>query len=405
MDLFSKSSDIHNGVSGHVETVVLLSQLKQKPDDYINVTIELDDMDITSAETKAIYEIAVAIKKYLEGNGAEVVVDNEVIDAKEVNEKKVSTKSNDQGRAYEYAWIKTLYKVLCEMRKTRIVDNSSLHANEKAWALMDEEMQQTFMISAESAIDTVLEMEPKMSEGSNDELTLEFQKDGAGVKGDVRDIVIRRNDIEWEIGLSIKHNHDAVKHSRLSHKLDFGKEWFDIPCSDAYWNAVQPIFDMLKNEKDNGSRWSEINDKDEVVYVPLLQAFMDEVNRAYKGDKNMPRKMIEYLIGIEDYYKVVSRDSKRLTMIHTFNMHDTLNKPSENKVSAITVPIVELPTRLVALEFKPGSTNTVEMFLDNGWQLSFRIHNASTKVEPSLKFDVQFIGMPTSVLNIECKWK
>lgn len=39
--------------SAHVETVVLLSQLKQKPDDYINVTIELDDMDITSAETKA----------------------------------------------------------------------------------------------------------------------------------------------------------------------------------------------------------------------------------------------------------------------------------------------------------------------------------------------------------------
>ena len=30
-----------------------MSKLKQKPDDYINVTIELDDMDITSAETKA----------------------------------------------------------------------------------------------------------------------------------------------------------------------------------------------------------------------------------------------------------------------------------------------------------------------------------------------------------------
>lgn len=131
-------------------------------------------------------------------------------------------------KTYEYAWIETLYKALCDMRKTRIVDNSCLYANEKAWALMDVEMQQTFMISAESAIDTVLEMEPKMSEGSNDELTLEFQKDGAGVKGDVRDIVIRRNDIEWEIGLSIKHNHDAVKHSRLSHKFDFGKEWFDI---------------------------------------------------------------------------------------------------------------------------------------------------------------------------------
>ena len=38
------------GHSVHIETVVLLSQLKQKPDDYINVTIELDDVDITSAD-------------------------------------------------------------------------------------------------------------------------------------------------------------------------------------------------------------------------------------------------------------------------------------------------------------------------------------------------------------------
>ena len=63
---------------------------------------------------------------------------------------------------------------------------------------------------------------------------LEFQKDGQGVKCDVRDIVVKRKDIEWEVGLSIKHNHDAVKHSRLSHKLDFGKEWFEMPCSDEY---------------------------------------------------------------------------------------------------------------------------------------------------------------------------
>ncbi len=350
------------------------------------------------------YEIADAIKKYLEGNAAEVEIDNEVIDAKEVNEKKVSTKSNDQGRAYEYAWIKTLYEALHKLRKTRIVENSSLAANERAWATMDDDMKEIFMISASAALDTVLELEPRLSEKGDDELTLEFQKDDKGRKGDVRDIVIKRDDIDWEIGLSIKHNHDAIKHSRLSHKLDFGKEWFDIPCSEAYWDAIDPIFEMLDEEKENGSRWSEIADKDQKVYIPLLQAFMDEVNRAYKENKLMPRKMIEYLIGLEDYYKIVSRDNKRLTMIHTFNMHDTLNKPGKNKISAITVPIVELPSRLVALEFKPGSSNTVEMYLDNGWQLSFRIHNADTRVETSLKFDVQFIGMPISVLNIECKW-
>lgn len=41
------------GQGYHVETVVLLSQ--QKPDDHIEVDLELDELDITSAETKATY--------------------------------------------------------------------------------------------------------------------------------------------------------------------------------------------------------------------------------------------------------------------------------------------------------------------------------------------------------------
>ena len=39
--------------STHVETVVLLSQ--QKPSDRIAVDLDLDDLDVTSAETKATY--------------------------------------------------------------------------------------------------------------------------------------------------------------------------------------------------------------------------------------------------------------------------------------------------------------------------------------------------------------
>lgn len=39
------------------------------------------------------------------------------------------------------------------------------------------------------------------------------------------------------------------------------------------------------------------------------------------------------------------------------------------------------------------------------WQFSFRIHNASTKVETSLKFDIQIIGMPTTIVSIDCRWK
>lgn len=301
--------------------------------------------------------------------------------------------------------MKTLYTNLREQRKTRIVCNSSYKKNSRAWDVISEDVQDMFIVSANSAVDTIFELEPRMIEDAPDWLTLEFQPDAAGIDGDVRDIVIRRDDICWEVGLSIKHNHEAIKHSRLSHRLDFGKEWFGIPCSENYWNAVTPIFEQLKCEKARNTKWSDLSDKETDVYIPLLEAFMDEVKRAFRIDSSVPIKMIKYLIGIEDYYKVVSIDNKRLTMIHTFNIHDTLNKPSKIKVSSISVPVVELPDDLVALRFKRGSNNTVEMYLNNGWQLSFRIHNASSKVEPSLKFDIQAIGMPVTILNIECKWR
>ena len=46
--------DIQPIQSSHVETVVLLSQ--QKPDDYVEVELELDELDLTSAESKATYK-------------------------------------------------------------------------------------------------------------------------------------------------------------------------------------------------------------------------------------------------------------------------------------------------------------------------------------------------------------
>jgi len=316
----------------------------------------------------------------------------------------MSAKSNDQGRAYEYAWIQALGTVLSKKRKTRIVKNSSLEANTRSWFIMDSKMQETFMISADAAIDTILELEPKLLENDGDELTLEFQTDKKGEEGDVRDVVIRRGAIGWEIGLSIKHNHKDAKHSRLSHRLDFGKKWYGTPCSNEYWSDVKPIFNRLKEAKARKELWVNLQNKENEVYIPLLTAFMNEINRAYGRDSDLPQKLIEYLIGGKDYYKVISNDRNNLTIIQTFNVHGNLNKPSKVKVSAITVPVLALPTEIVALRLKPDTDNTVEMYLNNGWEISYRIHNASSKVEPSLKFAIDFVGVPATLLSIECKW-
>ena len=83
----------------------------------------------------------------------------------------------------------------------------------------------------------------------------------------------------------------------------------------------------------------------------------------------------------------------------------TLNKNGKRRKATSTIPQVLLPTRIVSLGFKPDSDNTVELYMDGGWQFSFRIHNASTMVESSLKFDIQIIGMPTTIVTINCRWK
>ena len=96
----------------------------------------------------------------------------------------MSTNSNNQGRAYEYAWIYALYNALHTERKTRISANSSLDANMRAWSAMTSDMQKLLKVSANAAIDTILELEPRMKENNDDELLLEFQRDTAGVQGD-----------------------------------------------------------------------------------------------------------------------------------------------------------------------------------------------------------------------------
>lgn len=45
----------------------------------------------------------------------------------------MSSKSNDQGRAYEYICLHSLQDAISAIRKSQIIDNSSYEAAEHAW--------------------------------------------------------------------------------------------------------------------------------------------------------------------------------------------------------------------------------------------------------------------------------
>lgn len=317
----------------------------------------------------------------------------------------MSSKSNDQGRAFEYACIIEL-KDRIEDHRPAMIDDESVIAAKRAWETQSECSQRTFLRAADAFINTLFDAEPLILEcdGDNDIVVLSINKDSDAEGGDVRDIVITRKSIRWDIGLSMKHNHFAAKHSRLSSTIDFGEKWYGLPCADTYWNEVKPIFVVLSQLKNKKIAWHDIPDKADSIYLPIVDAFIKELKRAYKSDSTITARLISYLLGIRDFYKVVAMDKKQVTEFQTFNLRGELNKDGRKTKAKIIVPKADLPTEIISLRFKPGSKNTAELYLNNGWSLSFRIHNAVTIIEPSLKFDIQFLGVPANIITVNCSW-
>lgn len=309
------------------------------------------------------------------------------------------------GKAFEYACLMSLYNMLSADQQVEIVNSAPLVTAQTSYNSLSNGMKNNLTRAANAAARVIIRLEPQLEyPSSNIPLFLSLQMDRQGQLGDVRDVLCIRRQNGWEIGLSCKHNHHAVKHSRLSDKINFGQEWFGITCSSQYFNEVVPLFARLRQIKEisvaqgTPALWADIEDKAETYYKPILQSFMNELKRLDKDNpKQIPEKLIRYLIGKNDFYKVITDDSHKTTRVEAINIAGTLNRPSERHTAIVNIAKLKLPTRFYHIDFKPDSDNTIEVVCDEGWTVSMRIHNASSKVEPSLKFDVNLISLPSSI--------
>ncbi|GAA8006579.1 hypothetical protein HpBT081_02320 [Helicobacter pylori] len=310
----------------------------------------------------------------------------------------MSDKSNHQGRAYEYAWCLALEQKLSVFKKVIVDKQNGFNACYRAYESLEKSLQERYLESTKQGVLLLLDCEPLLSEvigSSQNGITLSLQKDKLGEIGDVRDILIYFD--RFCIGLSIKHNHDALKHSRLSKDLDFGEKWLGVGVSQNYKDTIKPLFERLENAKKESMLWRDFPNKEQEIYAPLLQAFKKEVLRIDEDKKNkVPQKMVEYLLGKYDFYKAILLEREQKTKLEAYHFHNTLNRSVKNKPKRI-IPLSKLPTRMIYFDFKPKSFNTLELVLDEGWSFSLRIHNASSRVEPSLKFDIKLLSKPESV--------
>lgn len=294
------------------------------------------------------------------------------------------------------------YERLNKITSVSITENEPYHNAKGCFDSFIEDEQDTFRITASAAINFLIDVEPRLSNGINEDdiLVLEIVSDKAGQTGDVRDVLIIRSLQKWEIGISAKNNHRAVKHSRLSLNIDFGEKWLGVPCSPNYFNEIKPIFDMLASLRamDKSTKWTSIENMHQVVYVPVLDAFRKELLRLDKENPNIvAENLVQYLIGNEDFYKVIKGNKK--VEIQAYNLSGTLNLPFENIKPKARIPKLKLPSRLIEIVYQDNSTTTLLVSLNEGWQISFRIHNASSRVEPSLKFDINLVSAPHTLFT------
>lgn len=309
------------------------------------------------------------------------------------------------GKAFEFACLVSLPKTL-KQQQIQIVHTRSLNIAEKAFRKLPHSVQKNMFRAANAAIRAILPLEPQLTTPMrNTPLFLSIQEDSQGQIGDVRDIIMVRRQNDWEIGISAKHNHTAVKHSRLSQTIDFGFQWLNIPCSQSYFDNINPYFTELARMRDAGINWKDINDKMDLFYVPVLKAFMNELLMLYNKYGNVvPARLLQYLLGRHDFYKVIAKNTNKLTKIQAFCINGELNRPAGSIQPQTKITELKLPKKIYSVEFKANSKTTIQIVCDQGWEISARIHSARTKVEPSLKFDINLTGIPPNLYTQHEAW-
>ena len=312
-------------------------------------------------------------------------------------------KQTQNGKAFEYALLNSFLERLQVLTTVSVVESEPYKTAKKCFESFNQTEKGLYNLNASFAVNFLIDLEPRLSNGidKTDILQLEIVSDKQGQVGDVRDVLAIRSLQKWEIGISAKNNHRAVKHSRLSNDINFGNKWLGFSCSKNYFTEIKPIFDelaKLRTASKATQKWSTLGDYHTSVYVPILNAFKKELLRLDEENSGIvAQKLVEYLIGNQDFYKVIKGKNK--VEIQAYNLHGTLNLSFKDVKPKLKIQKLKLPNRLIEVVYQENSQTTLLVTLTEGWQISFRIHNASSRIEPSLKFDINLISAPHTLFT------
>lgn len=310
----------------------------------------------------------------------------------------MSTQNVVNGKAFEWAVARHFSIQLGgtgEIGSDLIIDSEAARYAKECFDSLEDGDQSKWSRFADNATAHIIHRERQNAAVVNVS-GIAIASDSEGIGGDVRDVVIHSPGGK-SLGVSCKNNHDAFKHPRLSGTIDFVKEWglSSKGCSDTYWIKVSPIFDRLsalRQTSDKKLKFAEVANLRSEVMEPVINAFVDEIvslaNEGTESEALLCSNLVQYVIGNRDFYKVIKDDSDSQIRVMGFNFNGTLT----GRRPKLPKSMVGINQQKASVE--SGNSVTVFIQLDLGYSFKMRLHTASRRVESSLKFDVQAVGLP-----------
>lgn len=167
-----------------------------------------------------------------------------------------------KGKAFEYACLRAIEEALSQKQiECTVVEDKAFIKAFTSFEMLSQEDKEKYMNAAATAFKIIFPLEPRIVTPEYDEsleLRISTDSKAKGVKGDVRDVICIRSSLDWEVGFSCKHNHEALKHPRLTQEqkrgdnlavADFGTNWIGHPCSKEYFEKALDHMQMIKEHE------------------------------------------------------------------------------------------------------------------------------------------------------------
>jgi len=277
-------------------------------------------------------------------------------------------KSDSYGRALEYIIVSTIMvsvpkgnlevssRLLRDQRRDRV---KFLGLEDK-----DKQLYKKYALAVYKWLDDSFNI-------SSNKIKIDRLPDSAAIKGDVTDIRITKNN--KDINLSVKHIHDALKHQRppttavrcgyakgSKEDIDFRRKLELI--NNNFLNKASKLLPKATMFNELKTKDNSFIDKN--LYLPICQLVSDFINNNCSKVGNA-QELFAFLVGNTNFYKI---------------------RAVGDKIEVQEFAEIEKP-RLVKASVKNSSY--VILVFSNKWQISMRIHTASSRIGTSVKFDTK----------------